>query len=123
MKRAFSIKWIDALAEGAGNLAFDRPEIRRCIGTSPIGRRGVLGESKRDADARRAAQGSALQRIKLIKRRIDLGGLNLFGRSGHHCRIGFQAIKRGDLAGERAQGSYLNVAFLGHLLQLGISIF
>src|SRR6266853_216919 len=79
VESAFSIKWIDALAEGAGDLAFDRPEIWSCIGASPVCGRGVLGESERNANAGGAAQGCALQCVKLIERRIDLRRLNLLG--------------------------------------------
>ena len=46
MEGAFSVKRIDALAEGAGDLAFDRPEVRSRVGADPVCRGGVLGEAK-----------------------------------------------------------------------------
>src|SRR6266446_615920 len=33
---AFSIKRIDAFAEGAGDLAFDRPQVRSRVGAHPV---------------------------------------------------------------------------------------
>ena len=43
---AFSIERINALAEGAGDLAFDRPEVRSSVSADPVGSGGVLGEAE-----------------------------------------------------------------------------
>ena len=42
---AFSVKGIDALAEGAGDLAFNGPEIGSGIGADPIGGGGIFCEA------------------------------------------------------------------------------
>src|SRR5580704_3730231 len=48
VKRTFPVKWVDALAEAAGDLAFNRPETGRGAGAGPIGRGGVASHAKAD---------------------------------------------------------------------------
>src|SRR3954467_5216758 len=40
----FAVKWIDAFAERACDLAFNRPEVWGGIGAHPVGGRGILGQ-------------------------------------------------------------------------------
>ena len=49
VKCAFTVEGIDALAEAASNLAFDRPEIGKRVGAIPIGGGGVAGHAEADA--------------------------------------------------------------------------
>ena len=57
VKRAFSVKRIDALAKASRDLTFHRPEIRSAVGAIPIGRSGVAGHPQADAYARIARKG------------------------------------------------------------------
>ena len=58
---AFSVKWIDAFAEGAGDLAFDGPEVGSGVGAGPVGGGGIFCEAERDAYAGCAGEGCALR--------------------------------------------------------------
>ena len=63
------------------------------------------------------------ERVKLVERRANLLFLNLLGGSGYHCRIRLEPVEGGNLAGQRAQGSDLNVTFFGDLFEARIAIF
>src|ERR1700722_7545565 len=114
---AFPVEGIDALPERAGNLTFHGPEIGRGIGANPVGGGGVFSEAERDAYAGSSSKRGVLQRVKLIKRRIYLRFLNLFGGCRDHCRIGFEPVEGGDFTGQRAQRGDLNITLFRYLFQ------
>src|SRR5216684_115790 len=47
VERAFAVKWINALAKRSRDRAFNRPHIRRRVGSQPVGGGHVACESKR----------------------------------------------------------------------------
>ena len=53
---------------------------------------------------------------------MHLRFLNLLGRGGYHRRIGLEPVKRGNLAGQGTERSYLNVTFLGDQFQTRIAV-
>src|SRR5579872_5883170 len=50
MKRAFTVKRVNAFAETAGDLAVDGPEIRGGVGLDPVSGRDVAGQAHGQAD-------------------------------------------------------------------------
>src|ERR1700730_16733098 len=82
VKRAFSVKWVDALTEAAGDLAFHRPEVGRGTGAGPIGGGGVASHAQADADCGCAGEGGSAQGTQLVKGRTDLSVLNSLLRGG-----------------------------------------
>src|SRR6266513_6256492 len=91
MESAFSIKWINTLAEGASNLTFHRPQVRSGIGPNPVRSSYVAHESKRNSGGRSTAQRGRLKRIKLAKRIGDLR-VPLIGAFIHEHWVRFQSI-------------------------------
>src|ERR1700733_1052446 len=122
VKCPLTVERIDALTKASRNLAFNRPKIRSSVGAIPIGRGGVASHSQADAYGGVAGERGRAQGAQLIQRRADIGVLNLLLGRGNQRRLRFQSIKSRDLAGDRAQGCDLNVALLGNLFQLGITI-
>ncbi len=82
----------------------------------------VAGESEGKSRRRRPVHGDRLQRRKAIERRTDLRALNAVrGSRRHQHRFRLQSIQRGNFVGQRSQRRHLDVAFLGHLLQVANS--
>ena len=122
VKCAFSVKWIDALTEAAGDLAFNRPEIRSGIGAGPIGRGGIASHSQADANRGRAGKGGGAQGAQLIEGRTDLGILDFLLRGGNQRGLRLQSVKSGNFTGDRAQRGYLHIALFGNFFQAGVTI-
>ena len=115
---AFTVEWIDALAKRAGNLAFDRPEIRSGVGAHPVGGGGILGQAQRDADASRLrVMAVCFRAYSWSSEECTCASSICVGRRIHQDRVGFEAVQGGNFAGQRSQRSHLDIAFFGDLLQ------
>jgi len=61
--------------------------------------------------------------MQLIERRTYFGVVDLISGDADECRLRLQTIEGGNLAGDRSQRSYLQIALFRDLFQAGIVVF
>ena len=121
VESAFSVKWIDALAEGSRN----GPSTGQRLGAEFARNQSAVVASRvrpREIPVMVAPfRAEALSAPQLVQGRNNLGLANVLGRS-RNVGVGFQPIKGRDFAGQRTERRYLDIPLFGYLLQTGVAI-